>query len=747
MEEFDNEMIDELLHSMTLKEKIGQLNQQIYGWKAIRKTGERSYELTQEFKDYIDEYGGVGSIYGVLRADPWSGMNEQNGVLKEDSIKVINMIQDYINKHTRLKIPALITEECVHGHQGMHSMMYPSNISMGMTWNPKLLENVCREISNELASKGGNIALYTGLDVMRDPRWGRTEECYSEDPYLTSVMVQHAVDGLQNFDNGIGILLKHFCAQGAASGGHNSGAASIGERELREIYLPPAKKGVKAIGIMAAYNEIDGIPCHINKRLLNGVLRNEYGFNGIIMADGCALDRLLLLEPDHAKVAAMANNAGIDISLWDSIYPHLEEAIAKGYLEKQVLEKSVSRVLELKFKLGLLKKEENIEPMKYEDKSKEMALQSARECQVLLKNNGILPLSKNIKSIAVIGPNANNKYNMLGDYTSFQKAEDVVTIYEGIKNICGSEIEVNYALGCKIRDTSTEYIAEAIELAKKSDVVILALGGSSTRNFNTKFESNGAVKSNYNKDEMNCGENVDKACLNLDGLQEELFNKVHEVNPNIITILIQGRPHTIEKIIHNNAAIIAAWYPGNLGGLAIAETIFGINNPSGHLSMTIGKSSMQIPYYYNGKNSGAKEDYCDMTGKPIYPFGYGLSYTSFLYDKIELSHEEITREELEINGIDVSLEITNKGNYDGMDVVQIYIVDKEASVTRRMKELKSFSKIFVRKGESKQISLHLDGDAFKIWNSEMKYVIEPGNVDILVAYDSSNYIKKTILIN
>lgn len=740
-----NNKINELISKMSLQEKVGQLNQHLYGWQCFDKKEDGQYVLTKHFKEHVKRFGGVGAIYGILRADAWSGMNEVNGVKKEDSLQVIQMIQDYIQENTRLKIPALISEECVHGHMGLHSMMYPANISMGMTWNPKLLKDICRAVSEELASKGGHLALYAGLDIMRDPRWGRSEECYSEDSYLSVEMVKNAVAGFQNNQNGVGVVLKHLCAQGACVGGHNSGAASIGPRELHEVFLPVVEAGVLAgaKGVMAAYNEIDGIPCHVNKHLLTTILRDQYHFNGIVMADGCALDRLLIMNPSAPKMAAKAIEAGVDLSLWDNVYTHLESSVQEGYVDEDTLNKSVERVLRVKNEVGLF------EQRKIAFSSlnqQQLALQAARECQVLLKNNGILPLDKKIKKIAVIGPNANSTVNILGDYTSFQKEEEVITLYQGIQNLVGDKCIVNYAKGCAIRNPSYKYMAEAMALAKESDVVILALGGSSARNFKMEFENNGAVKTSYDKSEMNCGENVDMANLDLEGLQAELLHKIREVNKNIITVLIQGRPHSISNIVEKSSAILSAWYPGKLGGLAIAETLFGENNPSGRLSVSIPRSSMQLPCYYNGKYSGAKEDYIDMLGNALYPFGYGLSYSSFEYEDIQLSKETITVEQLQQNGVDISLNILNTSNQDGYEVVQIYLIDNEASITRRYKELKAFKKVWINKNTKEQVSIHLDGSSFKIWNEEMKHVIEKGSVDILIAKNAMEYQTKKLMI-
>lgn len=375
-------MIEKIVKEMTLKEKVGQLNQHLYGWQCYQKVNGK-YELTDLFKEHVKEYGGVGAIYGILRADAWSQINRENGISREDSKIVITMIQEYIKKHSRFEIPALISEECVHGHMALGAPVFPTNLAMGMTWNPDLMERITHNVSQELAAKGGNLALFTGFDVLRDPRWGRSEECFSEDAYLTSCMTSAAVHGFQKEKNGVAVVVKHLCAQGGCVGGHNSDAALIGPRELREIHLPPVKAAIDAgaKAVMAAYNEIDGIPCHINKALLFETLRKEYDFSGIVMADGCALDRLLLLDDDILKVGSLALKAGVDLSLWDNVYLRLDEAIKQGYLTEEELDQAVLRVLRLKEELGLW---EELNTYSLPEAS-DLLLQAARECQVLLK--------------------------------------------------------------------------------------------------------------------------------------------------------------------------------------------------------------------------------------------------------------------------------------------------------------------------------------------------------------------------
>ena len=594
------------------------------------------------------------------------------------------------------------------------------------------MERITHNVSQELAAKGGNLALFTGFDVLRDPRWGRSEECFSEDAYLTSCMTSAAVHGFQKEKNGVAVVVKHLCAQGGCVGGHNSDAALIGPRELREIHLPPVKAAIDAgaKAVMAAYNEIDGIPCHINKALLFETLRKEYDFSGIVMADGCALDRLLLLDDDILKVGSLALKAGVDLSLWDNVYLRLDEAIKQGYLTEEELDQAVLRVLRLKEELGLW---EELNTYSLPEAS-DLLLQAARECQVLLKNNdSLLPLSSKQK-IAVIGPNANHYLNQLGDYTAYQNKSDIVTVYDGICQ--KTEIYPIYVQGCSIRGRKFD-IEPALVAAKAADIVILVLGGNSTRLYQDTFENNGAVKANQ-ENQMNCGENIDLASLELEGYQNELLLALKEVNPHIVTVLIQGRPHVINTVLKHSQAVLASFYPGSRGGEGIADVLFGDYNPSGHLSVSIPQHVGQLPCYYNHKHNGAQKDYVDMPGEALLPFGYGLSYSQFIYRDIKVP-KAIKITDLLENGIDLQLEIYNNSTYDGEDVIQVYLKDHQASVVSRVIELKAFNKVKIQAYQSKQISIHLTSDAFAIWNYEMKYLVEPGDVSICIGVDSKHY--------
>lgn len=731
-------MVENIIKQMTLKEKVGQLNQHLYGWQCYQKVGDH-YELTDLFKKHVKEYGGVGAIYGIMRADAWSQIDEHNGITRQESYQVIQMIQDYIKKHSRFQIPALITEECVHGHMALQSPVYPTQLAMGMTWNPLLMEKIAQNVSQELAAKGGNLALFTGFDVLRDPRWGRSEECFSEDAYLTSQMIQSAVQGFEKDQNGVSVVVKHLCAQGACEGGHNSDAAKIGPRELRDIHLPPVKAAVKAgaRAVMAAYNEIDGIPCHIHKNLLHHILRKEYGFDGIVMADGCALDRLLLLNDNPLQMGSLALKAGVDLSLWDQVYTKLDEAVKQGYVTEEELDIAVERILRLKEKLGLFEPSQNI-PLPQCD---ELLLQSARECQVLLKNDDhILPLKKTQK-IAVIGPNAHHYLHQLGDYTAYQNPQDIVTVYQGI---CKKVSQVSYALGCTTRKKQFENLDETLKIAKDADIVVLVLGGNSTRLYQNAFENNGALRI-QDENEMNCGENIDLASLELEGYQNQLLKEIHRVNPNIVTVLIQGRVHVINDVMRYSQAVVASFYPGSRGGDGIADVLFGDYNPSGHLSVSIPRHVGALPCYYNHKHNGAQKDYIDLPSGPLLPFGYGLSYTTFEYQNISLP-QKISIQELKEKGLTITLDVHNTGQRDGEDVVQIYIKHLQSSIVSRVLELKGFQKVHVPHHAVQTVSITLSYDDLAIWNIDMEHIVETGRLAVCVGQDSQNYKEYSVCI-
>ncbi len=758
---------ENLLSLMTVREKVGQLNQRLYGFSIYERKGEK-IELTGEFKEEVEKCGGLGVLYGLYRADPWSGKDYTTGLAGILAPKAYNMVQRYVLEHSRLGIPMMLSTECPHGHQALSGYLLPVNLSAGATFHPELQKSAYQVCAKQLKEMGVHLALISVLDILRDPRWGRSEECYGEDPYLSSEFAAAAVEGIQ--DNGIAAVAKHFCAQGEGTGGINASAARIGERELREIHLPAAKaciqSGVK--GVMAAYNEIDGIPCHGNKKLLTDILRREMQFRGVIMADGVAIDRLDVMTGDNVLSGATALKAGIDISLWDSGFAGLEEALDRGLILTKDLDEAVFRVLTLKFELGLfdnpyIKEKDSWTGYTYEKYPE--ALKLAREAVVLLKNDkNTLPVNiKKLHSIAVIGPNADEIYHQLGDYTPPIDQKDGITVLKGIEDFIRESketVEVKYHRGCglfqgTIRRTKKE-IQEAADLAVSCDCTILVLGGSSSRFSGADFDANGAAKT-AGTVHMDCGEGVDCADLRLPGLQSELAQAVYKTGRPVITVIIQGRPYSVTDIVKCSHGVLCAFYPGMLGGQAIAEIIFGRINPSGHLPVSIPRHPGQIPVYYNYKNSYAGMNYYDIEKTPLYAFGYGLSYTEFKFTDVtlvyissesdQINHKKVTYEsdkgegdflkitsrDLHYGEIRVDFKITNTGDYDGYSVPQLYVKDIQASTIRRIRELKAFQKVWVPRGKTRYCTLSLNEEKLSVWNKKMEFVAEPGEFRLILS--------------
>lgn len=722
----------ELLDKMTLQEKIGQLNQKLYGFGIYERNGEE-ISFSQEFKDEVEKYGGLGTLYGLYRADPWSQKSYENGLYGENAVKAYNKMQEYVLEHSRLRIPALLSTECPHGHQALDSYLLPVNLNMGATFNTELIHSAYSVCGRQLREMGVDLALISLLDVVRDPRWGRSEECFSEDPYLCSKMAEQIVKAVQ--DEGVSVVAKHFAAQGECTGGINASAARIGERELREIHLPAMKACADAgvDGVMAAYNEIDGVFCHANRHLLTDILRDEMGFEGVVMADGCAIDQLNVVTGDCVHSAAAALRAGVDIGLWDEAYGRLEEALENGYITEEDIDRAVLRVLELKIKRGIFKHPLLDENQKLEDYSYEkypQALDIARESVVLLENrNQILPLSKEQRKIAVIGPNADAVYNQLGDYSPQVKREKCSTVLDGVCSYFGDNVV--YARGCGVFEGTQEEQTEAVKLAEQSDITILVLGGSSSRFGEVSFDANGAAISEHGVS-MDCGEGVDTSELSLPIEQRELAEKIFATGSKVITVIIGGRAYALDTIAEKSDAVLYAFYPGMQGGKAIAEILFGDVNPSGRLPVSLPRCSGQLPVYYNYKNSYRSMHYYNIPDGAAYTFGYGKSYTNFEYEDVSFGNKDVTIEELQKNGIEVEMTIKNIGAQDGYAVPLVYIAGEQGSVVRRVKELKGFHKVWLKKGESTKVKILLPFEAFAVWNSEMKFTVEPGRVQIIL---------------
>ncbi|WP_312103044.1 glycoside hydrolase family 3 N-terminal domain-containing protein [Lachnoclostridium sp.] len=762
------ERAEELLAKMTLKEKIGQLNQRLFGFHVYERRGD-DLVLTEELKQEVKKYSGLGMLYGLYRADPWSNRDKVTGLYKELAPKAYNMVQDYVIKHSRLSIPMMLSTECPHGHQALGGYLLPVNLATGATFNPDLLKAACKVCGMQLKEMGVDFALVSNLDILRDPRWGRSEECFSEDPYLASEMAKSTVEGIQ--ETGVYVVAKHFCAQGEGTGGINASAARIGERELREIHLPAVKAcceiGVK--GIMAAYNEIDGVFCHANKKLLTDILRKQMGFEGIVMSDGVAIDQLDVMTGDRVLSGAMALKAGVDIGLWDTGFSKLEEALELGYITIENINRSVLRILTMKYERGLFDEPyipETNGYLSYHYDNFPQALELARESIILLKNEEqILPIQyQNIKSIGIIGPNADEIYNQLGDYTPPIEEEDGITTLKGIKEWIkenGLSIEVRYAKGCGILEGMEEEIEKAVEIANSVDLVIMVLGGSSSRFLGAEFDLNGAAVTGKEISSMDCGEGIDCADINLPLIQQKLAKAVFKAGKKVITIMIQGRPYAISTIAEKSSALITSFYGGVKAGEAIADILFGKISPSGHLPVSIPRCSGQIPAYYNYKKSYRAMGYYDIEQKPLYPFGYGLSYSTFQYSNIELKVNRrlcekrcdagkrqhiVKAEDLRKYGITIDVLVFNSGNYHSSTVILLYIKDNAASVVTRIKELKAFKKVQVLKNETRSCQLTLCEKDLSLWNQDMEFVLEEGEFQLILNDGINDIWEENLLV-
>lgn len=736
-----------LLKKMTLKEKVGQLNQRLYGWQTFKKTTD-GIQLTQLFKDEVARWDGIGILYGAFRSDPWSGRDLTTGLSTKEARQFVSLANDYLKKNTRLKIPMLLAEEAPHGHQALEATSMPANITSGQTWNPQLLEQSQKIVAQELRLKGAHLGLVSTLDIIRDPRWGRSEEGFSEDPYLASVYTEATVKGFQGdrdqplTANNVLAVLKHFAAQGDGMGGHNAAPAAIGQRELWEIHLPAMKAGIQAGAklCMAAYNEIDGILCHANNHLLNTILRDLLKFDGAVMSDGCALDGLVRLAGSPAQAAALALTSGVDISLWDNVFPSLEEAVLKGYLAEEELDVAVLRVLKLKESLGLLKDNPTLystATINQKDRQ-ELVIKLAEEGAVLLKNDQLLPLDlKNLSTIALIGPNADKLYNQLGDYTPYKEETSCVTVLEGIQAaIKETDITLGYEQGSDITCTIPQGIERALKLADQSEVIILALGGSSARDFSTEFDANGAALNG--SDQMNCGENIDLSQLDLPDAQLDLIEALATLNKPMIAVLIQGRQHSITHIRQHFSSILTCGYPGEKGGTAIANLLFGKSVPSGKLASSIPTSSGQLPIYYNYKDSHHKESYFDDDGKADFPFGFGLSYSTFKLGPATLNCNTLSTDELiRKKPVSITLTIKNTGFYPAAEVIQVYFKRKQIGFVPRIKELKAFKKIWLDPGEEQTIQIDLPTNSWPVFSLNNRLELVPHLIDLSV--ETTNY--------
>lgn len=712
------ERAEDLLGRMTLREKIGQLNQRLYGFSCFERQGEE-LTLTEEFRDEVARYSGLGALYGLHRADPWSGKNFDTGLDGKLSPKASNLVQKYVLDHSRLGIPALLSSECPHGHQALDGYLLPVNLAVGCSFAPELLKAAAEVCGKQLKEMGIDLALVSALDVLRDPRWGRSEECFGEDPYLASQMAQAVVTGIQS--QGVEVTAKHLCGQGETTGGVNASAARIGQRELREIHLPPVKACVEAgvTSFMAAYNEIDGIYCHANPWLLTDLLREEYGFTGFVMSDGVAIDQLDAVTGDRVASGAAALNAGVDLGLWDTAFGHLEEAVERGLVEEHAIDRACKRILTLKFRRGLFENPfvpETDHWQSYNAENYPQVKRLAEQTPVLLKNEaGVLPLNRGQK-IALIGPNADAIYNQLGDYTPPLRQSQGTTLRRGLEKL-GAKVTCHP--GCPMFGSDEALMQEAAELARECDVIVAAVGGSSSRfAIRGQFDTNGALKSQEHIT-MDCGENVDNASLQLPGEQLRLLELLRSTGKPLVTVLIAGRPYEMGTIDRVSDAIVCSFYPGPTGGEALAGLLLGDIEPAGRLSVSLPDDATRLPVYYNPKDSYRPMAYYDGAALPKYPFGAGLGYTRFAYSLI--SAPEKDRRE-------VCFRVTNTADRPGWAVPQLYIHRLQGVATSRRRQLVGFEKFLLAPGESREVRLLIPDESLIQWDYKLRPTLAPGRI-------------------
>ena len=735
-----NVRVDDLMSRMTLFEKACQMNQFV-GLEHMKKAEK---DLSPEDMKKSDAQG----FYKGVFSDDVKQMiiNGQIGsFLHVITAEEANYLQQLANK-SKLKIPLLIGIDAIHGNALYRgATVYPSPITIASTWDENNSYDVGVQTALEMRSTGSHWAFTPNVDVMRDARWGRVGETFGEDPFLVTQMGVAMINGLQQEDytgiNKVIACAKHLIAGSEPINGLNLSPMDISERTLNEIYLPPYKSAVDAgvFSIMAAHNEVNGVPSHSNKKLMSNIIRNEWGFDGFYVSDWLDIERLETLHKvarNFKEAIYLAVDAGIDMHMHGPDFPELVvDLVNEGKLSEERVNYACSKILEAKFKLGLFENrfvdEDDIPEKIFNQHHTQTALKLARQGIVLLKNNDVLPLRrpKNSKNrILVTGPNANNQ-SILGDWHSAQPDENVYTVFEGIKKI-GTEMGylVDYHDSNEnIKRISEKDINKTIEVASDYDMVILVIGDNSMR---------------YKWNQKTAGENTARAELDLAGKQLDLVMELKKSGKNVIVVYVNGRPISEPWISENINAIIESWEPGSFGGLAVAEIIFGKINPSGKLPLTVARTVGQLKMFYNHKHSMYFRDYAMQTNKPLYSFGFGLSYTKF-----DISKPKINSSKFKKGLLSVTVDVKNIGEISGDEIVQLYISDKYSSITRPVKELKAYRRVSLKPGESKEILFELNKSAFAYYDSDMNYIVEAGDFDILVGNSSRDEDLKNTKFN
>ena len=749
----------DLIARMSLREKIAQLGAV---WAAALLDDER-FSVDKARKTLELGTGQVTRIGASTVLRP------------AQSAEVVNAVQRFLREETRLGIPAVLHEESCAGFLARDATQFPQAIGLASTWDPALVQEIGGVIREQMLAVGARQTLAPVLDVARDPRWGRVEETFGEDPYLVSRMGVGYVRGVQgdSLERGVVATAKHYMGYGAGEGGLNWAPSQLPRRELLERFLPPFAAAIREAGIgsvMNGYQEIDGIPCGASKWLLHDLLREELGFEGTVVADYFTVICLLTyhrIAHDKAEAAERSLSAGLDVELptVDCYGEPLMDAIERGRVDAGLVDRAVGRVLRQKFELGLFENpfvDAGRAPAVFDTpEQRALARRAAARSVVLLENEGDrLPLARDLGSIAVIGPSADSRRLLQGDYSYPTHLEIVfgpireegdtddrgeegesallpgqaaaarelaecftesVTLLDGIRAAVSPGTRVETARGCGITDPDRAGIAEAARVAAGCEVAIVVVGGRS-----------GLVRG------CTSGEFHDRAALGLPGAQEELVRAVAATGTPTVVVLINGRPLALSGIADGPDAILEAWLPGEEAGHGVADVLFGAVSPAGRLPVTLPRSVGQVPLYYNHKPSGARSqvhgDYADLSCEPLYPFGHGLSYTRFEYDALELGTDSIDGS----RPLDVSLRVTNAGDIDGDEVVQLYIRDRVASVTRPVKQLVGFARLPISAGESRRVRFRLDPSQLAFYDRDMRFVVEPGEFEVQVGASSQD---------
>ncbi len=722
--------VKDLVGRMTVEEKVWQLTMYRIG------------QLLDKNNRQVSP-AAVRNYFGNLSI----GCMQDPRIETEACAKASNTVQKYLVEHTRLGIPSIIVSECLHGHMSPGATMFPQAIALGSTWNPELIQKMAEAVAKEARSVGVAQALSPDLDLARDPRWGRVEETYGEDPFLTSRIGVSYVKGMQGEGpmvdgDHVACTLKHFAGHGSPEGGLNLAAVFGGPRELYTLYLPPFEAAVKeagALSVMPCYSEYDGVPAHSSKLLLTRVLREQWGFQGYVFSDYSGVNMLWKHHKTAASSAAagkQALEAGMDLEAPapSCFGENLLRRIKKGDVSMATLNCAVERVLRVKFLTGVFENPyvnvKRATLLVHSKPHRDLARKIAQESIVLLKNtDGLLPLKSTIGSIAVIGPNAD--IAQLGDYSRPPLSSDVSPL-NGIRKAVSKKTKVRYAQGCHLYGHDRKELDKAVRIAEKCDVAVVVIGGNSS-----SLAGVGWGDKDY---KCTCGEGYDRTDLNPPGIQEDLVRAIYATGTPTVVVLMHGRPYSIPWIAKKIPAIIECWYPGEQGGHALADILFGKVNPSGKLPVSVPQSVGHIPVFYNHKpNSrgyygkpGAPEqpghDYVFSSPKPLFTFGYGLSYTTFKYSRLRVTPRSIAPG----GEVTVRLDVTNTGRVPGKEVVQLYLNDMVSSVTTPVKVLRRFEKIRLRPKETKTVCFTLFPDDLMVMDENMNRVVEPGLFEVMV---------------